>query len=164
MGQLDARAHQLEEEARRAEDDAAEEQALPEEEDDEYYQDELEAVAHLQGATQTLTQLMRRASRREPSTPTAGREGKYDEVSRIVEQAAGLLQAMAQASEDDIIQKVQDALAEKAAEKVAAEKAAAAAADAAETGATTGPFLNPMAAEMVTSMDPTGAEGDSSTE
>jgi len=161
---LDARAHQLEEEARRAEDDAAEEQALPEEEDDEYYQDELEAVAHLQGATQTLTQLMRRASRREPSTPTAGRGGKYDEVSRTVEQAAGLLQAMAQASEDDIIQKVQDALAEKAAEKAAAEKKAAAAADAAETGATTGPFLNPMAAEMVTSMDPTGAEGDSSTE
>ena len=111
---LDARARQLEEEHRRSEagEDLVDEEA---DEDDDYFQDELEGVAHLKGATTTLKILAARASRNDPKSASVGRGGKYDDVARLVAEAAELLQEMASISEQSIIVKVQEAAANAAA-------------------------------------------------
>jgi hypothetical protein len=104
---LDARAHQLEEEARKrqqAESGALEAgSALTKEaEDDEFYQDELQAMAHLAGAAKTIAGMVERASTVER------RRGAYDEVQSLVARAKELVQEMAKTTEDTIIQKVQE--------------------------------------------------------
>eukprot|EP01043_Picozoa_sp_COSAG02_P054608 COSAG02_NODE_6209_length_3724_cov_44.732690_3_plen_479_part_00 len=100
---LDARAHQLEEEARQAEQGNLEvgSPLKKEEEDDEFYQDELQAVAHLAGATKTIAALVGR------SRGVGGREGMYDEVQSLVDRSKELVQEMAKATEDAIIETVQ---------------------------------------------------------
>lgn len=111
-------------------------------------------MAHLKVASETIRKIVRRANRSsDDANAVPGlRQGKYDELHSLVARAAVLLGEMKQATEDSIIEKLQN-------QQAAATTNATTATD--EQGKR---FINPMVADEDDSDTPRAGDTQQETE